>query len=70
MEHLQHFGLGQDPFENEPDLRFYFDSASHRDAQRRAERGLRQTKGLSVLTGAGGTGKTMIARPKLSFRMS
>ena len=62
MEHLQHFGLMQDPFSNEPDLRFYFESASHRDAQRRVERGLRQRKGLTLLTGDGGMGKTMLAR--------
>ncbi len=62
MEHLQHFGLGQDPFTNEPDLRFFFESASHRDAQRRVERGLRQHKGLTLLTGEGGMGKTLLAR--------
>ncbi len=62
MEHLQHFGLSQDPFSNEPDLRFYFDSACHRDASMRVERGLRQSKGLTVLTGAPGTGKSLIAR--------
>jgi len=62
VEHLQHFGLMQDPFSNEPDLRFYFESGSHRDAQRRVERGLRQRKGLTLLTGDGGMGKTMLAR--------
>lgn len=62
MEHLQHFGLAQDPFSNEPDLRFFFESASHRDAQRRVERGLRQHKGLTLLTGEGGMGKTLLAR--------
>jgi type II secretory pathway predicted ATPase ExeA len=62
VEHLQSFGLTQDPFSNEPDLRFYFESASHLDAQRRVERGLRQRKGLTLLTGDGGMGKTMIAR--------
>lgn len=62
MEHLQHFGLKQDPFSNEPDLRFYFESASHRDAQRRVERGLRQQKGLTLLIGDGGMGKTLLAR--------
>ena len=55
MEHLQHFGLSQDPFSNEPDLRFYFESACHMDASRRVERGLRQSKGLTVLTGDSGT---------------
>ncbi len=62
MEHLHHFELNQDPFQNEPDLRFYVDSAFHRNAQLRMERGLRQSKGLCVLTGEGGTGKTLLAR--------
>jgi general secretion pathway protein A len=62
VEHLHHFDLSQDPFQNEPDLRFYVDSAFHRDAQLRMERGLRQSKGLCVLTGEGGTGKTLLAR--------
>lgn len=62
MEHLQHFDLRQDPFQIEPDLRVYFDSPSHHDAQRRVERGLRQSKGLTVMTGEDGTGKTLLAR--------
>ena len=62
MEHLHHFDLSQDPFQNEPDLRFYFASAYHRDVQLRLDRGLRQRKGLCVLTGEGGTGKTLLAR--------
>ena len=62
MEHLQHFGLSQDPFSNESDLRLYFESPTHRDAQRRVERGLRQHKGLTLLTGVGGMGKTLLAR--------
>jgi len=62
VEHLQHFGLNVDPFRNEPDMRFYFESAFHRDCQLRLERGLRQSKGLCVLTGVGGTGKTLLAR--------
>jgi len=62
VEHLQHFGLSLDPFQIEPDLRFYYDSPLHSDAQRRVERGLRQSKGLSILTGASGTGKSLLAR--------
>lgn len=62
MEYLQHFGLTQDPFSNDPDLRFYFESESHRDAQRRIERSLRQRKGLTLLTGDGGIGKTLLVR--------
>lgn len=62
MEHLHHFDLDRDPFQNEPDLRFYVDSVFHRGCQLRVERGLRQSKGLCVLTGEGGTGKTLLAR--------
>ncbi len=62
MEHLHHYGISQDPFSNELDLRFYFDSACHRDALRRVERGMRQNKGLTILTGEAGTGKTLLAR--------
>ena len=62
MQHLQHFGLSQDPFRNEPDLRFFFESAPHREAEMRVGRALRQSKGLSILTGEGGTGKTLLAR--------
>ena len=42
MEHLQHFGLSQDPFSNEPDVRVFFPSGAHRDAQRRVERVLQE----------------------------
>jgi len=62
VEHLQHFGLSQDPFRNESDLRFYFDSAAHREPERRIVRSLRQNKGLTILTGEGGSGKTLLSR--------
>jgi len=62
VEHLHHFGLRQDPYQNEPDLRFYFDGVSHTEARKRIERGLRQHKGLCVLTGEAGTGKSLLTR--------
>ena len=62
MEHLHHFNLSQDPFQNEPDLRFFFPSETHRRAQLRVDRALRQSKGLVVLVGEGGTGKSLLAR--------
>lgn len=62
VEHLQHFGLRQDPYQNEPDLRFYFEGVSHISARRRIERGLRQHKGLCILSGEGGTGKSLLTR--------
>ncbi len=62
MEHLQHFGLAEDPFRNEPRLETFFETHANRDALRRLERGLRQAKGLLVLVGDVGAGKTMVVR--------
>ncbi len=62
MEHLHHFGLSEDPFRNEPRLRDFFETVWTRDALARLERGLRQNRGLVVLTGEVGSGKTMLVR--------
>jgi len=62
MEHLRHFGLDQDPFRNEPLLGLFQELDEHRDALRRLERGVRQAKGLCLLVGEVGSGKTMIVR--------
>jgi type II secretory pathway predicted ATPase ExeA len=62
VEHLQHFGLAEDPFRNEPRLDLFFETHANRDALRRLERGLRQAKGLLVLVGEVGSGKTMVVR--------
>jgi type II secretory pathway predicted ATPase ExeA len=62
VEHFQHFGLAEDPFRNEPRLDHYFETHANRDAMRRLERGLRQAKGLLVLAGEIGSGKTMVVR--------
>ena len=62
MEHLHHFGLSGDPFRNEPRMRDFLETRTQREALARLERGLRQTKGLLVLTGDTGAGKTMVVR--------
>ena len=62
MEHLHHFQLSGDPFRNEPLLRSYFESQPHQGALQRLERAVRQGKGLCVLTGETGAGKTMVVR--------
>ena len=62
MEHLQHFGLARDPFCNEPLLDLFMETGPHRDALLRLDRGVRQSKGLCVLTGPVGAGKTMVVR--------
>jgi len=62
VEHLHHFQLSGDPFRNEPLLKLYFESRPHQGALRRLERAVRQGKGLCVLTGETGSGKTMVVR--------
>jgi type II secretory pathway predicted ATPase ExeA len=62
VEHLQHFGLSEDPFRNESRLDNYFETHANRDVLRRLERGLRQAKGLLVLVGGVGSGKTLVVR--------
>jgi type II secretory pathway predicted ATPase ExeA len=62
LEHLHHFQLGGDPFRNEPLLRNFFENGPQQSALQRLERSVRQGKGLSVLIGETGSGKTMVVR--------
>lgn len=62
MEHLSTFKLKRDPFANEPQLSFYYESPAHQDAERRLVRAMMQNKGLSLVTGMGGVGKTLLVR--------
>jgi general secretion pathway protein A len=62
VEHLRHFQLSDDPFRNEPLMRALFEAGPQEDALRRLERSVRQARGLTVLIGASGSGKTMTVR--------
>ena len=62
MEHLSTFGLTRDPFASDPQPDTAFDAAAPRDALRRLERAALQRKGLCLLTGRGGVGKTLLVR--------
>ena len=65
MEHLSTFGFSRDPFANDPQLDFWLETPSARACMERLGRALSQGKGLCVLTGAGGLGKTMLVRQLL-----
>jgi general secretion pathway protein A len=62
VDHLRHFGLADDPFRDEPRLRDFFESRPAAEALLRLERGLRQGRGLCVLSGEPGLGKSMLVR--------
>jgi type II secretory pathway predicted ATPase ExeA len=62
MEHLEYFELPADPFQNDADARFYYESAPQKRARLRLLRGIHQRKALSVLVGGPGLGKTTLAQ--------
>jgi type II secretory pathway predicted ATPase ExeA len=62
LEHLERFGLEREPFRNEPQPDFWFESRGVADAKARVLRCLRQGKELTVLCGAVGAGTTTLAR--------
>jgi general secretion pathway protein A len=56
------YGLKEDPFNITPDPRFLYWSHKHQEAFRHLVYGVQSNKGLAVLTGEPGTGKTAILR--------
>lgn len=62
MDYLQYYGLKEHPFSNVVDNRFYFDSPQHRDALLRLKYAIDTKKGLAVVIGEIGAGKTTLAR--------
>ncbi|NOY53227.1 MAG: AAA family ATPase [Deltaproteobacteria bacterium] len=65
MSYLSFYGLQSQPFSNSPDNRFYFGSEQHAEALLRLEYAVDSMKGLAVLIGDIGTGKTTLARRML-----
>jgi len=62
VDHLRHFGLSEDPFRDELRVRDFCETRVARDALLRIERGLRQGRGLGVVSGEPGSGKSMLLR--------
>lgn len=65
MQHYKYFGLKLEPFSNTPDNRFYFNSDQHATAMAKLLYISKAMKGLAVLIGNVGTGKTTLARKLL-----
>jgi general secretion pathway protein A len=57
-----HWGLRLRPFENVPDPKFYVPSAKHEAAMERVLYGIHARKGIVMVTGEIGSGKTLLSR--------
>ncbi|MFL5270744.1 MAG: ExeA family protein [Anaeromyxobacteraceae bacterium] len=65
MNYLDFYELSQEPFSNAPVSRFYYSSSQHAQALMRLMHAVSQMKGLAVLVGDIGAGKTTLARRML-----
>jgi type II secretory pathway predicted ATPase ExeA len=65
VTYLEFYELTQEPFSNAPVSRFYYSSAQHAQALMRLMHVVGQMKGLAILIGDIGTGKTTLARRML-----
>lgn len=66
MSYYTVLGLAKEPFSTSPDPKFFFRSSSHVQALTRLEIAIRLQRGLSVILGEVGTGKTTLARTLLA----
>jgi general secretion pathway protein A len=62
MSYLEFYGLGSEPFSNAPVSRFYYNAPQHQQALTRLLYASSSMKGLAVLVGDIGAGKTTLAR--------
>ncbi len=62
MDHLTYYGLSKEPFSIVPLTDFYYHNDEHDRAFARLTRAVEEMKGLGVLVGDVGTGKTLLAR--------
>ena len=66
MSYYTVLGLHKEPFSTSPDPAFFFRSSSHVQALTRLEIAIRLRRGLSLILGDVGTGKTTLARTLLT----
>ena len=62
MDHLGYYGLTEEPFSIVPLTNFYYHNDQHDQAFMRLSRAVEGMRGLAVLVGDVGTGKTLLAR--------
>ena len=64
------YGLSEAPFDLTPNPRFLLLTPSHREALHMLEYGVRARKGIVLLLGDAGTGKTTLLRKSLAMRLA
>jgi general secretion pathway protein A len=62
MNHLEFFGLQEDPFRLTPDRNYYFPTKGHAGLREVIRYGLEGDEGFIIVTGEIGTGKTLMLR--------
>lgn len=65
MSYYKILGLEKEPFSTSPDPQFFYHSISHNTALKRLEIAIRLRRGLSLILGDVGTGKTTLSRTLL-----
>lgn len=65
MGYTDYFNFEREPFSNAPNEKFYYDGEQHTQALLRLKYSVDSNKGLAVLVGSAGTGKTTLARRML-----
>jgi len=66
MSYFRLFGLEKEPFSTSPDPHFFYRSVAHESALKRIEIAIRLRRGLCVVLGDVGTGKTTLSRTILN----
>lgn len=64
--YTKHFGLIMLPFENVPDPKFFFDQGEHAKVRNRITESFKAGRGLTVVTGPIGSGKTTLSQMVIS----
>ncbi|MCX5707994.1 MAG: AAA family ATPase [Candidatus Omnitrophica bacterium] len=62
MSYYKLFGLEKEPFSTSPDPNFFYNSPSHKTVLKRMEINIRLKRGLNLIFGDVGTGKTTLCR--------
>ena len=65
MDYFTILNLDREPFSNSPDPDFFFQSRQHVDCLQKLELALRLKRGLNIVIGAVGSGKTTLCRTLL-----